>query len=453
MIEATDAAKIWDMRKRRAAVPALFFLPLVVWMGMRAGQDALELRVRVSPDPVYLRQGSTMNLAVSLPIPFNFTYLPAAMFRWGEDAADPLGVFNAKGEYTALRAGSTRIYIEPDAFMPARSRLRKYMDVHISPAKTFPAAPDKEVVAIYFPWFSERYTPPPPRPRAADLWSAYTPTVSPYDTQSPAVNEQHIRMARDAGIDAFCVSWFTNRVKFDFDYDMLFPPTLDNFARLGPRLGFRIYIHYESHMNLLVPDGLFTPLATAAERAQARLDAKADFDLLLGVLSPIEAKPAVFVYLAEYVGLAPADWKIVIDETRKKYPDAVFYAGTYNLSYLSAFDGLYDFGAAYFPAQYEAYASMAAAVKGYGPDKKFYATVSPGIDSTLYWGPHPLLIRRGDGAYYEMTWEKALAAKPDGIFVSTWNEWGESSIIEPAKQYGYKYIDTTADNIIRFKTR
>jgi hypothetical protein len=52
-----------------------------------------------------------------------------------------------------------------------------------------------------------------------------------------------------------------------------------------------------------------------------------------------------------------------------------------------------------------------------------------------------------------MTWEKALAARPDGIFVSTWNEWGESSIIEPAKQYGYKYIDATADNVIRFKTR
>ena len=378
---------------RCAAVYLLAFIPLAAWMGLRAGQDALELRVHVSPNPVYLRQGSTMNLAVSLPIPYNFTYLPAAMFCWGEDSADPLGVFNAKGEYTALRAGSTRIYIEPDAFMPARSRLRQYVDVRISPAKTFPSAPDREVVCAYFPWFSERYTPPPPRPRAADLWSAYTPTVIPYDTQSPAVNERHIRMARDAGIDAFCVSWFTNRVKFDFDYDMLFPPTLANLARL---------------------------------------DAEADFDLLLSILSPVEAKPAIFVYLAEYVGLAPADWKIVIDETRKKYPDTVFYAGTYNLAYLSAFDGLYDFGAAYFPSQYEAYARMAAAVKAYGPDKKFYATVSPGIDYTLYWGPHPLLIPRGDGAYYQMTWEKALAARPDGIFVSTWNEWGESSIIEPA---------------------
>jgi hypothetical protein len=337
--------------------------------------------------------------------------------------------------------------------MPARSRLRKYVDVYISPAKSFPSAPDKEVVSIYFPWFSERYTPIPPRPRAADQWTFLTPTITPYDPQSEAVTRQHIRMARDAGIDAFCISWFTNRVKFDWDYDVLFAPLLANFARLAPGLGFKAYIHYESHMNLLIPDGNFTPLQTAAERAQARTNAAADFDYLLNILTPVEDHPVIFAYLAEYVGLTPQDWKLVIDQTRTKYPAALFYGGTYNLDYLQAFDGLYDFSACYFTSSLDAYASMAAAVKSYGPDKKFYATVSPGFDPRIFWGPTSLLILRGGGEYYQMTWEKALAAKPDGIFVTTWNEWGESSVIEPAKQYGYQYIDTTADNVIRFKTR
>jgi hypothetical protein len=441
------------MKTRRAAVFVLVLVPLTVWMGVRAGQTPLELRVRLSPDPVCLRVGSTMNLAVTLPVPFNFTYLPAGMFRWEEDAAEPLGVFTAKGEFTALREGTTRIAIEPDSSMPARSRLRKIVDVHISPARTFPSAPDKEVVAIYFPWFSERYTPIPPRPRAADQWSLLTPTVTPYDPQAEAVTKQHIRMARDAGIDAFCISWFTNRVKFDWDYDTLFAPLLANFARLAPRLGFKAYIHYESHMNLLVSDGNFTPLRTEAERARARSSAIADFDYLLNILTPVEDHPVIFAYLAEYVGLTPQDWKLVIDETRKKYPAALFYGGTFNLDYLQAFDGLYDFSAGYFQSTLDAYTPMAAAVKDYGADKKFYATVSPGFDPRIFWGPTSLLIPRGAGEYYQMTWERALAARPDGIFITTWNEWGESSVIEPAKQYGYQYIDTTADNVIRFKTR
>ncbi len=440
-------------KKRRAIVLAVVLVPLAVWVGVRAGQDALELQVRLSPDPLCLRAGGTMNLAVSLPIPFNFTYLPAEMFRWKEDSAHPLGLFITKGEFSAIRAGTTRIYVEPDSSMPASGRLRKYVDVQVSPARSIPDNPDREVVAAYFPWFSERYTPPPPRPRDSQLWSVYTPTIKPYDPQSPDVNEQHIRMARDAGIDAFVISWFTNRVKFDFDYDMLFPPTLENFARLGPPMNFKIYIHYESHMNLLVPDGKFTPLQTEAERDQARINAAADFDYLLNIISPIEAHPAIFVYLAEYVGLRPADWKLVIDQTRIKYPSAVFYAGTYNLSYLTAFDGLYNFGGGDYSSLYDAYAGMAPAVKAYGTDKKFYATVTPGYDSTHYWGPSSLFIQRGAGEYYQMTWEKALAARPDGVFITTWNEWGESSIIEPSQQYGYQYIDTTADNVIRFKTR
>ncbi len=438
------------MRKGRCLAFAAALVLSAVWVAARAGQE-LELRVRLSPDPVYVREGGTMNLAVSLPIPFNFTYLPAQMFRWGEERSEPLGIFNARGEFTALRAGDTRIYIEPDSSMPARARLRKYVDVHVAPAKTFPNAPGKEVTAIYFPWFTERYTPIPPRPRAADQWTFLTPTVTPYDPQSEAVTRQHIRMARDAGVDSFCLSWFTNRVKFDWDYDTIFRPLLANFARVAPETGFKVHVHYESHMNLLVPDGNFTPLRTAAERAAARDNAAADFDYLLNILAPVEDHPAIFVYLAEYVGLTPLDWTQVVERTRVKYPGARFYGGTFNLDFLPAFDGLYDFSACYFPDALNAYAAVAAAVQAQG--KVFYANVSPGFDPRIFWGPSSLLIPRGNGEYYQMTWEKALAARPDGIFVTTWNEWGESSIIEPARQYGYQYIDATADNVIRFKSR
>ena len=418
----------------------------------RSGQ-APALNVRLSPDPVFVRAGSTMNIAVPMAGDYNFNYLPAGMFRWDEDAADPIGVFRDKGRWTALRAGSSRIFIEPDSLMPARSRLRKSVEVFAAPAKTIPSAPDREVVTIYFPWFSERYIPPPWEPRDSEQWTYFTPTIKPYDPQSAAVSEQHIRMAKDAGIDAFAVSWLTNRVKFDFDYDVLFPPTLNNLARLGPQLGLKIDIHYEAHMNLLVPDGNFTPLATAEERARARINAETDFDYLLHIISPVEDHPAIWVYQAEYVGLSPQDWKIVIDETRRKYPAAVFYGGTYNLAYLAAFDGIYEFAAAYFQGALDSYAGLAAAVKNYGASKKFFATVSPGYDARIFWRNYDLLVPRGNGEYYQMTWDKALAARPDGIFVTSWNEWGETSIIEPTKQFGYQYIDATADNVIRFKSR
>ena len=432
-----------------------------------AASASIPFDIRISPNPLFVRVGGTMPLAVTYPPPagqFTFDYLQPDIFRWDEDAPGALGVFARPGEWTAALVGTTRLYAETNALMPARVFLRTGIDATVAGAKAFapssggevvaPIGSKREAVAIYFPWFSERYVQPPARPRASEAWSALTPTIKPYDPQSEIVTEQHIRMARDAGLDGFVISWFTNRRKFDWNYDELFTPTLANFARIGPLRGFKVYIHYESHMNLLQwPNGQPVPLATAAERAQARLDAEADFAYLLGLLAPVEANPAVFVYLAEWVGMTPADWKIVVDDTRRTYPTAVFYGGTYNLAYLAAFDGLYDFAAGYFPSEYDAFASMAAAVKKYGADKKFYATVTPGYDSTLFWGPSDLLIPRGDGTYYQMTWDKALAASPDGVFVSTWNEWGESSVIEPAKQYGYKYVDMTADNVVKLKAK
>jgi hypothetical protein len=448
--------------KRPTRLYSILLLPLALLAPRRGGigpqtAGTIPFNIRISPDPLCVRAGSTMPLAVTYPAPagqFTFNYLPAGAFRWDEDAEGALGMFPAPGEWKAVLAGKSHVYAEPDALMPAKSRLRTGVDAQVAAAKAFPAGSTREAVAIYFPWFSERYVQPPWRPRASTAWSALTPTIKPYDPQSEVVTEQHIRMAKDAGLDGFVVSWFTNRRTFDWKYDELFTPTLANFVRIAPLRNFKVYIHYESHMNLLQwPDGEPVPLATAAERAQARADAEADFAYLLGMLAPIEANPAIFVYLAEYVGLTPADWKTVIDNTRRRFPTTLFYGGTYNLAYLAAFDGLYDFAAGYFPSQYNAYSSMAAAVKKYAAGKRFYATVTPGYDSTLFWGPSDLLVPRGDGAYYQMTWDKALAASPDGVFVTTWNEWGESSVIEPARQYGYKYVDMTADNVIKLKSK
>jgi hypothetical protein len=411
-----------------------------------------ELRIRLSPNPLIVREGSLMNVAVTRPD--TFFYLPGKMFRWDEDAVPPLTQFDKPGFVRGLRPGTTRIFVEPDFLMPARAKLRKYVDVEVRPAKSFPLSANKDVVAVYYPWFSERYNPPAPRPQNCENWTFFTPTIKPYDPQAEEVTEQHIRMAKDGGIDAFAISWFTNRLSFDFSYEELFTPLLENMSRIAPALNFKVHILYESHMNLCRwPQGDWVPLQTASEKARARRDAETDFNYLLDILSPAEDDPSFFVYLAEAVGLAPEDWKSVIDSVRQKYPQARFYADTYNLQYLRAFDGLFLYGGGFYEEVMNQYARMASSVKTYGPDKKFYASVGPGYDSTIYWGGSALVIPRHDGEYYQHTWDKTLAANPDGVFIATWNEWGETTVIEPSKQYGYKYIDLTADNVVKFKQK
>ena len=54
---------------------------------------------------------------------------------------------------------------------------------------------------------------------------------------------------------------------------------------------------------------------------------------------------------------------------------------------------------------------------------------------------------RSGGAYYQATWDGAIASNPQwAVIVSTFNEWMESTQIEPSVQYGDQYLQMTRQN-------
>jgi hypothetical protein len=85
--------------------------------------------------------------------------------------------------------------------------------------------------------------------------------------------------------------------------------------------------------------------------------------------------------------------------------------------------------------------------------KLFAATVCPGFDnSQVVRSPNWLVVPREDGQYYRMTWEAALASQPDWILICSYNEWGESSVIEPTLQFGEQYMQMTRQYTRLFKS-
>lgn len=53
--------------------------------------------------------------------------------------------------------------------------------------------------------------------------------------------------------------------------------------------------------------------------------------------------------------------------------------------------------------------------------------------------------RKDDGSSYKEQLLRAINNNPDIIFISGWNDWQFGNQIEPAKEYGFKYVDMTAD--------
>lgn len=81
----------------------------------------------------------------------------------------------------------------------------------------------------------------------------------------------------------------------------------------------------------------------------------------------------------------------------------------------------------------------------------YVATVSPGYDdSKIPERTSPVVPRGPAGERYLASWEAALAAQPDWIMITSWNEWYEGTSVEPSVGHGDLALRQTADQAARF---
>jgi hypothetical protein len=61
------------------------------------------------------------------------------------------------------------------------------------------------------------------------------------------------------------------------------------------------------------------------------------------------------------------------------------------------------------------------------------------------------VVLRQKGKFYKMSWRVAREYNPNWILICSWNEWGESTIIEPSQEHGEEYLKMTKDLANNFK--
>jgi len=79
------------------------------------------------------------------------------------------------------------------------------------------------------------------------------------------------------------------------------------------------------------------------------------------------------------------------------------------------------------------------------------ATVQPGWDDRRIRGAGNATVDRNGTATYDQTWAAALAAKPDWVVITSWNEWYEGTGIAPSAEHGTSALDATSVWSKRFK--
>jgi glycoprotein endo-alpha-1,2-mannosidase len=274
-----------------------------------------------------------------------------------------------------------------------------------------PAAARAGTVAIfYYPWYGtqahdgawqhwnqNRHKPP------NDLYSRFYPARGPYSSADPAVVDQQMAEIAAAGIDEVISSWWGRGSTED--------------TRLQLVLAAARRHHLQPAVHLEPYPG----------RSAATVLVDLKYLASLGVRD---------VYVYHPRDIAAADWAAI----RPQIPPTLrLFAGTELVGFAAAglFDGFYtydfiNYGAAKF---------VRLCAEAHVMHILCAPSVGPGYDG-IRAGEPPVTDDRRNGTTYDNLWTAALAAKPDMVTITSYNEWGEGTQIEAAQPHrGYSSYD------------
>jgi len=283
--------------------------------------------------------------------------------------------------------------------------------------------------------------------------SAARPLAGLYDSADPRIAEWHVQLAQAAGVDAFLVSWWdtVNGLDQSFEKGILAAAVKQGFkvALLDERAQFHSKLEDYQAM-----------LARALRKYK-------DSPAYLR----IDGKPAVYLYqVAAKPGLAPEDFQAlkayvegevgpvywIVDKIahgaeaqragdgdRVKRIPAEWLAvpGVDSFGFYSTFS--------HFRAnRYEELAGKYRYLVKLAHDagKKMLLPIHPGHDNS-HFSETPYVMPRCDGQTLRDFLRAATDAQADFILVTSFNEWPETTVVEPSSSWSdpYQYLKILAD--------
>jgi hypothetical protein len=306
---------------------------------------------------------------------------------------------------------------------------------------TEPLAPT--VLAFYYQWY-----------RPSD-WGGEKPTAPynnnplPYSSGDLLTIERHLLQARQAGLDGFIVSWLGMGTPEERNLELLV-------SRLPAGFEFALYLE------------TFYP-AFQSERAIVdqlahALDKYGSHPNYLH----IDGRPAVYAFSTLHVmrqlgtGWNPdylEIWQNVLDRLAERghHPYLIGEGRPFEARTYGVFDGMHSYGTRgqewteWLNSSMSLLARAWAVVHG-GPRRLYGASVLPGYDDRHLPGrSEHTYFPRENGALYRDQWASATETGADQALVVSFNEWPETTNIEPNIEWGNQYLEMTAELATAFR--
>jgi hypothetical protein len=279
------------------------------------------------------------------------------------------------------------------------------------------------------------------------------PLAGLYDSADPAVAEWHVRLAKSAGIDAFLVSWWGAHDGRARAFERGILPAAEKLGFKVALLDERAQFHkdldqYKAMAAKFLRDYKDSP-------AYLRIDGRPVIYLYQVAAGPT-LTPEKFAELKEYVEarVGPVYWivdKLAHDPAAARRGDAdrvkripepwLKTPGVDALGFYSTFSHFRAHTHAELAGKYRYLAGLARAA-----GKKSLLPVHPGHDNSRF-SANAYVMPRRDGATLRDYLRAASEAEADFVMVTSWNEWPETTVVEPSVTWAdpYRYLRIIAE--------
>ena len=314
---------------------------------------------------------------------------------------------------------------------------------------------EKKVFSFYYPWYGRSSGPSGEEFHYEGVtdddihnFDNY-PLMGPYDSHDPDVVRAHIRMAKQAGIDGFIVSWW--------GIDTFEDRALSSILDVAAEEDFSISVYYETVRDLSLENmrqELIYFTTTYCDHTAFLRDS---------------GEPVLFVYVPDYDGRDSEWWWSVREAVEADYGPINLIGDCNDRGMLNAFEAFHtyiylgetplddftEWGSRFTQGTDESRSEdliEELRTNGQIPvyDKPFFVTVCPGF-SNLDWNPTGLYRDREDQERYIRNWDAAIDLEAPTVLLTSWNEWHEGTELEPSREYGFDYLTLTRQYVEMYK--
>ena len=314
----------------------------------------------------------------------------------------------------------------------------------LAPLVAQPAAEHKPALwAVYYAWYQTTNT----TQAKSSMWtvdktakprSKAQPLIGYYDSDNPAVVRWHVQLAKAAGIEAFLVSWWGGANISGAAFEKTILPVAAEEKFKVAMCSELAQFHYD--VRVLARQMAEVLQRTKDSPAYLRVDGKPAVYLYQVPFAP-KLTPASLAELREgvEVKVGPVYWmmdKVANDYDRglnfpeewleiPQIPMIGFY-GTFSVKRIWKYDDLLP--------HYRRLVKQA-----HDAGKKAFLPAHPGLDNSGIQSPH-FIIPREDGATLRGYLRAATDAGADLVLLTSFNEWPETTIVEPSSSWPDPYL-------------